>query len=215
MTLAGRKLFALTTDLVIFALDKGALKLLLIRRANAPFEDMWALPGGFLEDGETLEECAARELHEETGLEMRQLEQLAAFSAPGRDPRGDVVSVAYIALVRSDGRALRAGSDAREAKWIGIDALPDVAFDHDEIILTAREFLTARLYHTTAAFNLLPDSFTLADVQHAFESISGDSVDKRNFRSWIKREGLLRETGKERRGAHRPAKLYAISEDNA
>lgn len=213
MTLSDRKPFALTTDLVIFSFDGDALRLLLIRRAKAPFEGQWALPGGFLEHDETLDRCAERELEEETGLELRRLDQLAAFSEPGRDPRGDVVSVAYLALVRADGQALRAGSDAADVAWHDIDALPPLAFDHEAIVATGRKRLAEALYTTTAAFDLLPDCFTLAEAQRAFERVVGEPLDKRNFRSWAQKAMPLRETGEERRGRHRPAKLYELAKD--
>jgi 8-oxo-dGTP diphosphatase len=210
MDLAQRQLFALATDLVVFAFDGDALRLLLVRRGKPPFEGLWALPGGFLEHGETLEDCARRELREETGVELRRLDQLSAFSAPGRDPRGNVVSIAYVALVRADGTILTAASDAAEAAWQAVDALPKLAFDHDAIIGAARQRLAEALYTTTAAFDLLPDNFTLAEAQTAFERMSGMPIDKRNFRSWLRKEDLLRETGQERRGQHRPAKLYQL-----
>lgn len=213
MSLADRKPFALTTDLVVFAFDGDALRLLLIRRANDPYAGRWALPGGFVEHGETLDRCAERELQEETGLELRRLDQLAAFSEPGRDPRGDVVSVAYLALVRADGQVLRAGSDAAEAAWHEVEALPSLAFDHDEIVACGRRRLADALYTTTAAFDLLPDCFTLAEAQRAFEKVVGEALDKRNFRSWAQKNVPLRETGEARRGQHRPAKLYELAKD--
>lgn len=213
MAPAGRKAFAVATDVVVLAFDGDALRLLLVRRSKPPFKGKWALPGGFLEHGETLDQCAARELEEETGLELRRLDQLAAFAAPGRDPRGDVVSVAYLALVRADGTALTAGGDAAEAAWLDVEALPPLAFDHDGMVEAAREHLADALYSTTAVFDLLPDSFTLAEAQIVFERVSGAPIDKRNFRSWVRKEGLLRETGGERRGSHRPAKLYQIDRE--
>jgi len=211
--LSGRRLFAVATDLVVFAFDGNALRLLIARRAKEPFAGHWALPGGFLEHDETLEACARRELREETGVELRRLDQLAAFSAPGRDPRGDVVSVAFVALVRANQQAPAAGSDASDAAWHEVDALPKLAFDHDQIVQAARQRLAQALYTTTAAFDLLPHSFTLAEAQTVFERVSGTPIDKRNFRGWVRKEGLLRETGGERRGHHRPAKLYQLDQD--
>ncbi len=205
-------MFALAADLVVFALEDTRLKILLIRRGNSPFKGHWALPGGFLEKGETLEQCAERELAEETGIELRHLKPLGTFSKPGRDPRGDVISVAYMALVRTDGLTVTAGSDAREAAWVPMDKLPKLAFDHAKIIDTARTRLTDDLYQSQAVFSLLPDSFTLAEAQSVFEQIIGEPLDKRNFRSWLHKEGILQETGEERRGAHRPAKLYSLEE---
>jgi 8-oxo-dGTP diphosphatase len=208
MDLAGRRLFAVATDLVVLAISENALRLLLVRRGTEPFAGQWALPGGFVEDGESLDDCARRELQEETGVELRRLDQLAAFSAPDRDPRGDVISVAYLALVRANGKALVASSDAAEANWRDIDALPKLAFDHDEVVRAARQRLAQALYTTTVAFDLLPDDFTLAEAQIAFERVRGMPIDKRNFRSWLQKGGLLRQSGGQRRGQHRPAELY-------
>ncbi len=117
-----------------------------------------------------------------------------------------------MALVRLDGLKVKAGSDAREAAWVPLDRLPELAFDHAEIIRLARNHLADQLYHSHAVFSLLPDSFTLADIQSVFEQIVGETLDKRNFRSWVQKEMPLRETGEERRGAHRPAKLYTLND---
>jgi 8-oxo-dGTP diphosphatase len=193
---------------VVLAFNCDALRLLLISRAKNPFIGQWALPSGFLEQGETLDGCARRELQEETGVELRRLDQLVTFWVPGRDPRGDVISVAYRALVRADRRPLKASGDVSEAAWHDISALPRLAFDHERIVAAARQRLTDMLYTSTAAFDLLPDHFTLAEAQTAFEQVRDASIDKRDFRSWVHKEGLVRETGKEQRGQHRPAKLY-------
>lgn len=212
MALRHVDVFALAADLVVFALEEDTLKLLLIQRANPPFKGQWALPGGFLEKGETIGRCAERELEEETGLDLRDLQELATFSTPGRDPRGDVISVAFMALVRLEGLTLTAGSDARNAAWVPLEQFPELAFDHSEIVQLARAHLADQLYHSRAVFSLLPDSFTLADAQSVFEQIIGEPLDKRNFRSWLQKEVPLRETGEERRGAHRPAKLYTLDD---
>jgi len=129
---------ALTADCVLFGLEDSTLKVLLIERSHAPFEGCWALPGGFAEVGETLESTAARELQEETGLQGIELEQLHTFSAPDRDPREHVVTVAYLGLVNLADQQVRAGSDARRAEWFDLDALPELAFDHAHILETAR-----------------------------------------------------------------------------
>ena len=210
MDLKDRKLFAIAADLVVFAFDGGDLKLLLVRRAKAPFKGEWVLPGGFLEDGEDLDACAIRELKEETGLELRKLSQIAVFSAPGRDPRGDVISVPYIALVRLAGVSPIAGSDADDAEWIGVNSLPPLAFDHAEIVEAARKKLLDGLYQTTDVFELLPPSFTLSEAQTVFECVSGGEIDKRNFRSWALKKAPLIETGEQRTGAHRPARTYSL-----
>jgi 8-oxo-dGTP diphosphatase len=210
MDLSGRQLFAVTADLAVFAFGPDGLRLLLVQRARPPFTGHWALPAGFMEAGETLEACAARELREESGLELRRLEPFGVYSAPDRDPRGPVVTVAHLALVRRAGLAPRAGSDAAAVAWNDVSDLPPLAFDHGRIVADARARLAARLYSSLEAFDLLPDSFTLGEAQAAYQAITGGPLDKRNFRAWLQREVPLRQTGAARRGAHRPAKLYTV-----
>jgi 8-oxo-dGTP diphosphatase len=135
---------ALTVDCVVFGFDGNeALNVLLIQRAHEPFEGRWALPGGFAEVGESLENAAARELEEETGLSGVPLEQLHTFGNPDRDPREHVVTVAYLARVNPAAHEVRAASDATKAAWFPLDELPKLAFDHDEIITVAEERLGA------------------------------------------------------------------------
>lgn len=136
---------AVTTDIVIFSLRDNQLKLLLIRRKDEPFKGKWALPGGFVEMGESLEQCALRELEEETGVSDVQLEQLYTFGDPGRDPRERVITVAYFALIPSERIHARAGSDAESVGWFALDALPELAFDHQRIIEMAHQRLRDRL----------------------------------------------------------------------
>jgi 8-oxo-dGTP diphosphatase len=132
---------AITADCVIFARTQYDLKVLLIQRAQEPFKGQWALPGGFAEVGESLDKTAHRELEEETGLHGIPLEQLYTFSAPDRDPREHVITVAYYALIELDKHEVQAASDASEASWFSVDDLPDLAFDHDLILQTACERL--------------------------------------------------------------------------
>lgn len=201
---------ALTTDVAVFSLRAQRLQLLLIRRANPPFAGHWALPGGFLDRDEDLDHCARRELEEETGLTDLYLEQLYSFGAPGRDPRGRVVSVAYFALLpahRAD--RCRAGSDAAELAWFPVDALPALAFDHADIIALARQRLVAKLGYSNIALQLLPDTFTLSELQQVYETVGGQTLDKRNFRKRILALGLVEQTDRLRRsGKHRPAREY-------
>jgi 8-oxo-dGTP diphosphatase len=172
---------------------------------------MWALPGGFLEIDEDLERCARRELLEETGIQGVYLEQLYTFGAPERDPRERVISVTYLALTRSDALQPRAASDAREAAWFPITRLPELAFDHATIIDLARERLVAKLSYSTIAFQLLPESFTLSQLQTVYEILLDETLDKRNFRKGMLARNILRETGDfYRTGNHRPAKTYRL-----
>ena len=200
---------AVTVDVVIFSLRDSDLKVLLIRRAAPPFKGKWAIPGGYVHPDEALDEAAQRELEEETGLPDVYLEQLYTFGAPKRDPRGRVITVAYFALV-SDDVTVRAGDDAAEAAWHSVHDLPDLAFDHDEILSYALQRLRYKLEYTAVGFELLPNEFTLTELQAAYEIVLGEKLDKRNFRRRILEAGILAETSKYREGEGqgRPAQLY-------
>jgi 8-oxo-dGTP diphosphatase len=130
-----------TVDAVVFRKQSAANEILLIRRKNEPFEDSWALPGGFVDDGEDLEDAAIRELEEETSVKVSNAEQLKAFGKPGRDPRHHTVSVAFMAFVPDNTTAV-AADDAKEIGWFRVDDLPALAFDHAEIIA----FALTRIY---------------------------------------------------------------------
>ena len=200
---------AVTTDIVIFTIRQDALKVLLIKRALPPHQGEWALPGGFVNLDESLEEGARRELEEETGVSGVYLEQLYTFGRPDRDPRERVITVAYYALIPTDNVEIRAATDAEGVSWFGMHELPDLAFDHQEILAMAHRRLVDKLDYSTIAFQFMPDQFTLSELQQVYELILGEPLDKRNFRKRILSLGLVRETGKERKeGAHRPAKLY-------
>ena len=200
---------AVTVDVVIFSLRDSDLKVLLIRRAAPPFKGKWAIPGGYVHPDEALDAAALRELGEETGLLDVYLEQLYTFGAPKRDPRGRVITVAYFALV-SDDVTVRAGDDAAEAAWHSVHDLPDLAFDHDEILSYALQRLRYKLEYTAVGFELLPNEFTLTELQTAYEIVLGEKLDKRNFRRRILEAGILAETSKYREGEGqgRPAQLY-------
>ncbi len=206
---------AVTTDIVIFTIRQDELKVLLIKRALAPHRNEWALPGGFIKLEESLDEGARRELEEETGVSGVYLEQLYTFGQPDRDPRERVITVAYYALVPSDKFEVRAGSDAEGVSWFGMKEIPNLAFDHQEILDMAHERLTAKLEYSTIAFQFMPINFTLSELQHVYEVILRGPIDKRNFRKRILGLELINETGKERKtGAHRPAKLYRVINRN-
>ncbi|MCW8974741.1 MAG: NUDIX hydrolase [Sedimenticola sp.] len=200
---------AVTTDVAVFTLRQQQLQLLLVRRGEDPYRGMWALPGGFLEIDEDLESCAKRELKEETGVSDLYIEQLFTFGRPDRDPRERIISVTYFALVPSNKLEIRAGSDAADAAWHSLNTLPELAFDHAEIIQQAQERLAAKTLYSTIAFQLLPPTFTLSELQSVYEILRNETLDKRNFRKWILSLNLLTETGEKRMsGNHRPAKIY-------
>jgi len=204
---------AVTTDIVIFTVDEAMLKTLLIQRGSTPFEGSWALPGGFVRIDEDVDACAKRELAEETGIRDIYLEQLYTFGAVGRDPRERVISVAYFALVPCRGLSLKAGTDATHAAWHSVNALPELAFDHQDIIAKARERLTAKMEYSTLGLMFMPEEFTLSEVQSLYETVSGQERDKRNFRKWLLALDVIEETGTMKTaGAHRPAKLYRVKD---
>ena len=130
---------SVTVDIVLLTKTLPHSEVLLIRRKNPPFKNLWALPGGFLEMDESLQESALRELHEETGISDVQLKQIGAYGEPNRDPRGRVITIAYIGIVKSEQQAAVAGSDASEVAWFSTADLPQLAFDHNDIIVKALE----------------------------------------------------------------------------
>jgi 8-oxo-dGTP diphosphatase len=199
-----------TVDVVIFTIRDGALNLLLVRRGIDPFKGRWAIPGGFILEGESLEQAALRELREETGVGDVYLEQLYTFGDPARDPRGRIVTVAYFALIAMDRAPVRAGTDAAEARWWPVSALPKrLAFDHAKIVDYAVARLRAKLEYTTVGFQLLPEEFTLGELQDVYEAVAGRPLDKRNFRRRIELLDVLVPLERWRRaGASRPARLY-------
>lgn len=201
---------AVTADVVIFTIRRERLKLLLIKRGVAPFKGSWALPGGFVRPEEDLEACARRELREETGISDVYLEQLYTFGHPDRDPRERVITVAYYALIPSDRLALRAATDAASVDWFDVEPISPLAFDHDEIMAVALQRLRAKLDYSTIAFQFLPTTFTLSELQRVYEIILGEAIDKRNFRKWVLALDQIEETGQRREGPHRPARLYRM-----
>jgi len=205
---------ALTVDCVVFGLDDGELKVLLIERALEPFKGRWALPGGFVQVDETLDEAARRELAEETGLNRVFLEQLYTFGAVDRDPRERVVSVAYYALVKLSDHQARAATDAAEARWFSVSKLPKLAFDHATIVAQALARLQGKVRYEPIGFELLPPKFTLSQLQHLYEAILGVELDKRNFRKKVLGFGLLTALDEtQMSGRHRPAQLFRFDAD--
>jgi len=206
---------SLTVDCVIFGLDEShQLKVLLIERKHDPFAGQWALPGGFVDMDEPLETAALRELEEETGMKEVFIEQLYTFGAPDRDPRGRVVSVAYYALVNLSEHPVKAASDARKVEWFYLDGLPALAFDHARILRAAVDRLRAKVRYQPIGFELLPESFTLSQLQQLYETILGvEELNKRNFRTRILKMGVLEEVGRQEGVAHRPAKLYRFNKE--
>jgi 8-oxo-dGTP diphosphatase len=202
---------AVTVDLTIFTVQNERLELLLVKRGGEPFKGQWALPGGFVRINEDLSAAAARELQEETGISNTYLQQVAAFGKPDRDPRERVISVAFFAVISADQIALKAGSDAADARWWPIAKLPELAFDHDEIIAAAYRAAVEELPRSSMAFQFLKLEFTLTDLQQIHEAVQGKKLDKRNFRKWVLSLKILKATGRySRNGRHRPAELFRL-----
>ena len=204
----------ITVDCVVFGLDdRDSLKVILIQRKLPPFQGQWALPGGFVHLDETLEEAAWRELREETGIQNVFLEQLYTFGDLNRDPRERIITVAYYALVNLGEYHLKATTDAADAAWFAIDNLPELAFDHSEIFQTALNRLRGKIRYEPIGFELLPQKFTLSQIQKLYETILGQKLDKRNFRKKILKMNLLRELDEVQTDvAHRAARLYQFDE---
>lgn len=200
---------AVAVDVILFTIEERALRVLLVRRGVAPFEGMWALPGGFVREDESLDEAARRELREETDVEVGWLEQLYTFGEVDRDPARRVISVTYFALVDRAPLHPRAGTDAASVGWFDVDDLPELAFDHARIVAYAHERLRYKTEYAPVAFQLLPERFTLGALQEVYEVVLGRALDKRNFRRKLAALDIVEPTGEHHReGAGRPAELY-------
>jgi 8-oxo-dGTP diphosphatase len=205
---------ALTVDCVVFGFDEGNLKVLLIERGLEPFKGCWALPCGFVRLDETVDAAARRELQEEAGLSNIFLEQLYTFGEVDRDPRERVVTVAYYALVKLSEHAAKADTDAANAQWFPVSEAPKLAFDHADILHTAVDRLKGKVRYQPIGFELLPQKFTLSQLQHLYEAILETELDKRNFRKKVLSFGLLiplKENQKLSR--HRPAQLFRFDSE--
>lgn len=170
---------SVTTDCVIFGFDGNSLQVLLIERGIEPYKGRWAFPGGFLNPDETAEEGALRELKEETGLDGAYIEQFHTYTDPNRDSRERVITIAYYALVRI--QEVHGGDDAARAKWFPIEDVPQLAFDHDRILRDAMRQLRERIHFEPIGFELLPEKFTMKDIQLLYEAILDVKFDRRNF----------------------------------
>lgn len=203
---------AVTVDCVVFGFDNADLKLLLIRRKTPPFQDGWALPGGFVRLDESVEAAARRELSEETGLGELYLEQLFTFGEVNRDPRERVISVAYYALLKLSDHHVQAGTDADAVAWFPVAKLPKLAFDHELVVAHGLQRLKAKVRYEPIGFELLPGKFTLGELQRLYETVLEQSLDKRNFRKKILSMKLLEPLNEYQRDvAHRAAQFYRFN----
>ena len=203
----------LAVDCVVFGLDEEDLKIILIERDKEPYRGKWALPGGFVHIDESLEDAAKRELKEETGIQDVFLEQLYTFGEVDRDPRERVVTVAYYALVNLRDHTIQATTDSRNAAWFSVDDVPKLPFDHNRIVDVANLRLKGKVTYAPIGFELLPNKFTLTQLQRMYEKILDRDIDKRNFRKRILGMGLLKELDEVQMDvAHRAARLYQFDE---
>ncbi|HKR99324.1 MAG TPA: NUDIX domain-containing protein [Candidatus Dormibacteraeota bacterium] len=194
---------------VVLAPLEGRLHVLVVRRTETPYAGTWVLPGGFMNADETPEETAQRKLTEKTGVGAVYREQLQTYAEPDRDPRGWIPTVAYLALI--DATVLRGGELA--ARWVPVDRLPRLGFDHGRIVRDAVERLRGKLWWSNIAMGLLPERFTMPQARRVFESISGVTHEPSNFRRELEQSGLVRSTGSSVRGGPgRPAALYEFVE---
>jgi ADP-ribose pyrophosphatase len=205
-----------TVDVVILTMSEGTLHVLLVRRGEAPFQGMWAIPGGFKRPTETLDEAAKRELSEETGVDAASLPtQFGAYGDPERDPRMNVVTIAYLAVLRDVG-AVVAGSDAADASLVPVSAVTtgkiDLAFDHLRIVRDAVERVRIELEVSGIAAAFVGATFTLAELRAVYEAVWGVQLDAANFRrSIVADDGWVIPTGRRAQPGStggRPAELY-------
>ncbi|MGD1856539.1 MAG: NUDIX domain-containing protein [Leptolyngbyaceae cyanobacterium] len=204
---------AVTVDSVVFGLEQAGLQVLLIQRQLPPFVEQWALPGGFVHPNEALEAAARRELQEETNVTGLFLEQMHAYGQPHRDPRGHTITVAFYALVNLWDYQLKAATDAKAARWWPLNQLPRLAFDHGMIVQDAIATLRSAIRQRPIGFELLPDKFTLTQLQKLYEIVLDRPFDKRNFRKkLLKLDVLVALDEKETNVSHRAAQLYQFNQ---
>lgn len=202
-----------TVDMAIFTVRNEQLEVLLTKRAQHPCLGQWALPGGFIDltsDRELLD-TARRKLKEKTGVDAPYLEQVGTYGNANRDPRGWSVTVAYMALVSSDEVSLSKDDSSEEVAWVAVEKAKrksSLAFDHEKILEACSERLRNKVEYTSLPVHLLPDAFTLTELQHIFEIVLGTTVEKKSFRRRILDADILEETGEMKTGSNRPAKLY-------
>ncbi len=203
---------SVTTDIVIFTIEENELRVLLIKRANEPFKNQWALPGGFLFQDEEPEHAALRVLKDKAGIKDVYVEQLYTFGGSGRDPRGKVITISYVALAPKDKIKIYESSKIQNPTFRSVKKLPDTAFDHNRIINYALKRLQSKLEYTNVVYSLLPKYFTFNQLQKTYEIILNKKLDKRNFRKKFMLLKLIKPTKKVLKGERqRPAQLYQFS----
>ncbi len=214
-TYKNEKLLSVAVDVVIFTLLNQDLKVYLVRRHEEGYESYWSLPGGIIHSDEALEDAAMRQLREQTTVENIYLQQLYTFGAPKRDTRRRVISVAYFALVSTDRLTKECLSEDNEQRaWHSVYDLPELAFDHAEILEAALTRLRYKIEYSAAAFELMPEEFTLRELQEAYMVILNDhKLDKANFRKKIREARIVESISRYKKTGGRPAKLYRFRKD--
>lgn len=202
-----------SVDAVVFGYNpEDGISVLLIKRKNEPFQKMWALPGGLVETGESIDRAVNRELKEEAGIDVNYLEQLYTFGDPGRDPRNRVISVSYFGLVRPQDFQLVAQTDAEDVEWFNIKKLPRLAFDHRKIIDAAIKRLRGKITYEPVGFELLDKEFPFSDLEKLYQILLDQDIDRRNFKKKIMSLGILEGLPHTiQRGAGRPAQLFKFN----
>ncbi len=200
-------------DAIVFGYHSGKLYLLLIKQKYGKYQGHWALPGGFVQNGEGLQAAVARELKEEAGVKVNYLEQLYTFGdAIDRDHRGQIISVAYFGLVNSAKLKLKAATDAEDANWFDSKDLPGLAYDHRMMVDKAIQRLQSKLQYQPIGFDLLDREFPFSDLEKLYQTILDRKIERRNFRRKILGFGILDETKKiKQKGSGRPAVLYKFN----
>jgi 8-oxo-dGTP diphosphatase len=204
---------SVTVDIVIFTIKDNDLKVLLVKRNLEPFKNSWAIPGGFVKMHESLEQAAVRELQEETGVKDVYLEQLYTFGNPQRDPRGRVITITYMALVKAEKTTLRASTDVSMADWFSVSKIPVLAFDHNEILNYAIKRLRWKFEYTPVVFSMLPEKFAISQLQKIYEIVFNKSFDKRNFNKKIRSLNILKQEEVQQNVSYRPAQLYSVKKN--
>ncbi|MEM1357030.1 MAG: NUDIX domain-containing protein [Bacteroidota bacterium] len=204
--------FAITADCAIFGYSEDALRVLLVKRAIAPFAGEWVLPGGAMSDKETLEQTAERLLRELVDVENIPIHQVGTYSTPDRHPVRRVVTTSFFALVRPEDHAPSAKNYLDDAKWCPLEEVPTLGFDHNLLLEEAYEALRERLQSSPLAFQLLPATFTLKEAQQVYESILGGLLDRRNFRRKILAYDFLINTEEKKAGVRGGPELYRIDD---
>ena len=199
-----------SVDCVIFGLHEGRLNILLIKRRMMPGKDKWSLMGGFVEENESLDDAAKRVLYQLTGLENVYMDQVGAFGEVNRDPGARVISVAYCALLNFDEQDHQRVTD-NDAHWVPLDEMPELFFDHPQIVERALKYLRKQINRKPLVFQFLPELFTLSQLQSVYEAILGEKLDKRNFRKRIMESNILEKTDLiDKSGSKRGATLYRL-----